>query len=145
MMDYNMWQSALTPCQIGTVQKNFSRLNSLQRKLLVKQWCHYNDKETILVSDTVVLYGARDLNKSVHILEGGYLEVKCRISLPPSSSIKVDPGGTLVLDAAHLHNDCGKKWSGIMAGHSKKGSALLIKKGKVLVEDVLSQTPESRP
>ncbi len=72
----------------------------------------HRDRE-IVIADTVVWTGARDLDGHLTIAPGGSLRLSCRVSLPPGGRITVQPGGVLWLDGCRLHNACGKTWQGI--------------------------------
>lgn len=128
MMDYNAYQVALTPCQIGRIQANFANEASAIRRCLRPDWCLRHPESTITIRDSVQWLGARDLEGDLVIAPGGQLRILCRVSMPPGSRITVQPGGLLVLDNARLHQACGKSWAGIFV-EEKKGL-----KGEVRVE-----------
>ena len=118
MMDYNQWQHALTPCQIGKVHRAISSQSSRIRKFVDPFWCKLNPGATIYIRDSVFWYGAKDLAGDVRIEDGGVLTVGCRLSLPENARIIIAPTGKLILDNAKLHNACGHEWNGIEI-HSK--------------------------
>jgi len=113
MMDYNAYQLALSPCQIGKVHAVFSNERSPVRNCLVPEWCTLHRNREIIIADTVAWTGARDLDGHLTIAPGGSLRLSCRVSLPPGGRITVQPGGVLWLDGCRLHNACGKTWQGI--------------------------------
>ncbi len=113
LMDYNANQSAWTPCQIGRIHMNFARETSLQRKLLLENWCHVNPLQDIVITDSIVWNGAKDLEGNLTIGDGGYLLITNRVSLPKDAVLEIRPGGTLELKGAKLHNACGYTWKGI--------------------------------
>lgn len=113
MMDYNHYQAALTPCQIGRVHATFANEKSRVRRCLVPTWCVLRTERSIVVRDSVAWLGARDLEGNLTVAKGGVLRLGCRVSMPPGSQITVQPGGRLVLDGCRLHNACGKTWRGI--------------------------------
>jgi hypothetical protein len=51
------------------------------------------------------------------------LRLSCRTHMPAGAKIIVKPGGKLILNAARIHNDCGKSWGGfdIQSIGNKKG------------------------
>ncbi len=128
VMDYNASKRAWTPCQIGRVRRNFSILHAKQRKLLVKTWCKFREKRHIYIADSVHWKGAKDLEGHITIEDGATLEINCRISLPPNGKIIVKPRGKLILNNAHLHQSCGKKWQGIEIHQigEQKGEVVLM-------------------
>ncbi len=129
MMDYNAYQIALTPCQIGKIHALLSDERAAIRRYLVPTWCSYHPEQTLIISDTVVWKGDRDLSGDLIIAAGGHLRLSCRLSLPPGGRIVVQPGGVLWLDGCYLHNACGQMWEGIFVQHNKKdyGQVRLLK------------------
>jgi len=128
MMDYNNTQSALTPCQLGIVNYNFSRLGSPQRKYLIPTWCDYKADSTIdIYANNVEWNSAKDLEGDIIVQNGGRLTIRCRVSLPEGARIIIKPKGTLVLDGAHLTNLCNQQWEGIERwGNAKDTGSLVI-------------------
>lgn len=113
MMDYNAYQIALTPCQVGRIQAQFALEHTPVRRCLQPVWCSRRADREIVVRDSVAWLGARDLEGDLTISPGGALLLACRVSLPPDGRITVQPGGRLWLDGCRLHNACGKNWAGI--------------------------------
>lgn len=113
MMDYNAYQIALTPCQIGRAQATFANEKSAVRRCLVPSWCTLRDDREIVITDSVAWTGARDLEGHLTVAPGAALRLSCRVSLPPGGRITVQPGGRLWLDGCRLHNACGKTWAGV--------------------------------
>ena len=138
MMDYNAWQSALTPCQLDIMHTNLSNLTHSNRNLLLKSWCRLDQYKKIIISDSIVWTNDRDLETNIEILPGAKLKIKCRVSMPPGSSIKVHPGGKLILESCTLHNDCGKSWNGIEVLKKGKAAGEVIKMKEVVVKNIES-------
>ncbi|MCK6691446.1 MAG: hypothetical protein L6Q97_05020 [Thermoanaerobaculia bacterium] len=113
MMDYNAYQLALTPCQIGRAQATFANEKSAVRRCLIPTWCSLREDRAVVIADSVAWTGARDLEGHLTVAPGGVLRLSCRVSLPPGGRITVQPGGQLWLDGCRLHNACGKTWEGI--------------------------------
>ena len=136
VMDYNAHQSAWTPCQIGKIHRNLSKLSTRQRKLLIRTWCTLNLAKTIYISDQINWQGAKDLEGHLVIEDGGTLQINCRVSFPEAAKITVRPGGKLILVDAWLHNDCGGEWAGIeiQKAGNKKGEVIF--KGKPIIDNV---------
>lgn len=131
MMDYNAWQSALSPCQVGIIHKNLSNIYNPVRNLMIKNWCHYIKENKITIRDTVEWQGAHDLEGDLEILPGGVLTINGRVSMPPGSRIIVHPGAELFLEDCILHNDCGQAWLGIEVLKKGKHSGKVSKSGNV--------------
>lgn len=139
MMDYNAFQNALTPCQIGKVHKNLNRLNSRSRKLVIPTWCALDSTKNIIIRDSVVWDFEHDLEGNIDILNGGILEVKCRTSMPENSKITIYPKGKLIINGGTLHNSCGKTWLGLEALTRGKFSGQVISTGSGKILDTLPQ------
>lgn len=113
MMDYNAWQAALTPCQIGRVLRNVANLSSRIRKFARPDWCVYQPGSTIVIRDSIHWRAPKDLSGDLFIADGGVLRLSCRVSLPEGARITVSTAGTLILDGCRLHNACGAQWQGV--------------------------------
>ncbi len=113
MMDYNAYQVALTPCQIGRIHATLANEFSPLRACELPVWCTLREDRAIVVTDSVAWTGARDLEGHLTIAPGGALRLSCRVSMPPGGRITVQPGGRLWLDGCRLHNSCGQSWQGI--------------------------------
>lgn len=113
VMDYNAYQVALSPCQIGRIQAGLADENSRVRKCLIPNWCSLQPGADVVIADSVSWTGARDLEGHLTIATGGALRLSCRLSMPAGARITVQPGGRLWLDGCRIHNACGKNWSGI--------------------------------
>lgn len=113
VMDYNAYEHAWTPCQIGKIHQIMSQEGTIARRFLQPNWCQLHDDRHIIIRDSIHWRGAKDLEGHLTIATGAYLKIDCRISLPAGAKITVHPGGTLVLDNARLHNACGERWEGI--------------------------------
>lgn len=135
MMDYNNSQKAVSPCQIGRMHRNFAREGSLQRKMLVANWCKLNPEQHIYIRNKVHWKGAKDLEGHLTIRAGGELTISCRTSIPKNGKITVEPGGKLILDGCKLHNACGDNWKGIqiLKKGNKEGEVFYL--GETSIED----------
>ncbi len=136
VMDYNVYQNAWTPCQIGKAHYAMSRLHSRVRRLVQPRWCVRHADRTIVVRDSVHWRGMKDLEGDLVIAEGGVLQISCRVSLPEGARIVVEPGGRLILDNCRLHNACGGQWLGIELQQKGKARGELVFVGKPLLEDM---------
>jgi hypothetical protein len=133
MMDYNSNQHAITPCQIGKMRKNMARIGSKQRDLLIINWCTGISGKDIVIDGPKVFKGNKDIQGNIIINEGGILTIACRLSMPLETEIIVNPGGTLILDGARIHNDCNLKWKGIrILGTRKKVGKVYYKSFPIL-------------
>ncbi len=121
MMDYNAYEIAVTPCQIGKMHKQMAQEGSHARAVVIQDWCT-KYLTPVYISDTVVWNGSRDLASDLVIRTGGHLTIRNRVSLPEGAKIIVEPNATLMLDGCHLHNSCNKPWQGIFARKNKSGS-----------------------
>lgn len=137
IMDYNALQLAWTPCQIGRVHETMSQVNSRQRQLLVPTWCNLNESKTLVIQDSVHWQGAKDIEGNIVVASGGILQVSSRLALPKDANITVQPGGKLMLNEAHLHNDCGEIWQGIIIQTKGKTKGEVQWLGNVKIENAI--------
>lgn len=140
MMDYNGYQNAVTPCQIGKMLYKMAGARSKQRKLLIKTWCQFKEDSTIIIQDSISWSCDKDVEGNIIIKDGASLRIVCRLAMPPGSKIIVEPGGKLILDDCRIHNDCGLKWQGIEVQKSRKKEGQIVLIGSPKLED-LSNTP----
>ncbi len=138
LMDYNAYQHAWTPCQIGKIHYRMAQEHAPQRRFLQPNWCSLRDEAHIHIRDTVEWRGAKDLEGHLTIEPGGELTIQCRVSLPANARITVKPGGILRLGKdARLHNACGNRWQGIEIQEQGKRRGEVIFMGEPKVEDVV--------
>ena len=142
LMDYNAHQHAWSPCQIGLINRAMSRETGRVRQMLVEKWCILDESENIIIDDTVVWAGARDLNGHITIGETGHLTIHCRVAMPPNGKITVMPGGTLVLNNARIHNACDKEWQGILLLSRGKIQGTVLYQEESILEDVRIDPPD---
>jgi CheY-like chemotaxis protein len=132
VMDYNTYKIAYTPCQIGNIHAGLSDVSHPARRCLLPVFCKLNLAMNVTIKDTVIWEGARDLEGNLTVAPGGLLKVNCRLSMPQSGRIVVEPGGALWLeDLAEVHNACGKAWEGIFVQQTRDGR----RKGAVYVSE----------
>lgn len=146
VMDYNALQLAWTPCQIGKVHQRMSDIRTNSRKLVAPLWCKLDENKTIVIQDTVHWAGAHDLEGNLVIAPGGALSIDCRVSIPPGGKIVVQAGGTLTLNGASLHNDCGGEWLGIeiQEFEDRRGIVRYLKEPSIEnVRNVIGPIPDS--
>jgi len=134
-MDYNNSQMAWTPCQLGTIHKSFNQLQSSQRKLLISNWCDKASSPLVITRDINWLQ-ALDINQDIIIKSGHSLTIACRVHMAVNTSITIEPGATLMLNGARLHNDCGGLWNGIHIMSRKKSEGKLIVSFDTIVEHI---------
>ena len=114
IMDYNAHMSAFTPCQIGRVHMSMMK-NEKKRALLVKDWCELNVYKNAVIKDAITWNSCKTVQGHIIIESGARLVIRCKTSMPNDSEILIKPGGELVLQGAHLYNDCKGQWLGIRA------------------------------
>jgi hypothetical protein len=131
MMDYNWSQHAVSPCQIGKMQYNFSKEKDGTRRFTIPYWCEYHafDKVVIFKYEQVKWEGVKDLWGDIEIREGATLEIKCEVSLPEKAKVIIKPGGKLILNGGTLSNRCGEKFEGIEIWENKKTG----EKGQIII------------
>jgi hypothetical protein len=136
MMDYNNSQLAITPCQLGSIHRNIANLTSRQRKLVIPSWCKLNEEKTIFISEKTHWKAAKDLEGHLIVKADAELKISCRVSFPQMGKLIVEPGATLILDKALLHNSCGNYWSGIELQSKGKKKAKLVVHENPTIENV---------
>ena len=139
MMDYNALQQALSPCQIGKIQANIAREGSIARKFIDPTWCQLNEKHNIVIKDSIIWKGAKDIEGNLTIANEGTLIINCRLSMPKDAKIIVEPKGTLILQHARLHNACGLQWKGIELQQIGKDKGRLIMTEATVIENNLME------
>lgn len=141
MMGYNGYQNAITPCQLGKIRYKMNNERSRQRKLIVKNWCQFKADSTIVITDSIRWNCNKDVEGNIIIKNGASLRIICRLAMPPTSKIVVEPGGKLILDDCRIHNDCDMTWKGIevQKNNKKEGKVLLI--GDPKLEDIETPLP----
>jgi len=134
-MDYNNSQMAWTPCQLGRIHQAFNKAGSTQRKLLIPNWCD-KDQTPLLIKEDIIWSHALDVNQDIIIQSGNTLDMRCRVHMAKQTSITIEPGATLRLNGAHLHNDCGDNWVGIRILSKRKNTGQLIATPNSIIEHI---------
>jgi hypothetical protein len=137
IMDYNSHMSALTPCQLGRVHMSMMT-NEKKRALLIKDWCEVDELKNAVINKNTTWNDCKNIHGNIIIEPGARLVIRCKTAMPNRSKIVVKPGGELVLQGAHLYNDCGNEWLGI---RSLKNGARL---GKVSYIGNLNKVEHSK-
>ena len=136
LMDYNAYQRAWSPCQIGKIHYNMAHLTSKCRRYLQPNWCTLHEDRHIFIQDSIHWKGMKDLEGNLTIREGGILRISCRVSIPPGGKITVEPGGKLILDNCWVHNSCDEAWQGIELQEKGRKKAEIEFIGEPVVEDI---------
>ena len=137
MMDYNAWQAALTPCQIGRVIRNIANPSSRIRKFVRADWCRYDPEMAITIRDSVHWTIPKDLAGDIIIVDGGTLQLSCRVSLPKGGRIVVSPNARLILEDCQIHNACGDQWEGIEIQERGKEHGIVEIIGSPMIENAV--------
>lgn len=137
LMDYNAYQNAWTPCQIGKLHYWMAQENYPARRFLQPNWCQLHKDRPVVIRDSVEWHGAKDLEGDLTITQAGILTINCRVSIPANAKITVQPGGTLILNNARLHNACGDLWQGIEIQQLGKLKGQVIFMGAPKLENVM--------
>lgn len=136
VMDYNAYQNAFSPCQIGKVCMNFYS-DKVTRKYLVPDWCTYDESKTITIEqgDAVSWDGAVDVFGDLVVENNATLTLHCNISMPPGSRIILQPKATLILDGATVSCRCENgQWEGIEMNSTKKSHPMILIRNGSAVE-----------
>ena len=137
IMDYNAYQNAWTPCQIGRIRRTLANIKSAQRKWLIPHWNSLDTTKNIIIHRNTEWSGAKDIKGNLIIKTGAQLHLQCRLGMPVGSKIIVESGASLIIDNAQIHQPGGLNWQGIEIEKrgKEKGSVKII--GTPSIEDVL--------
>ncbi len=115
VMDYNAYRSAFTPCQLARIHYRFASNDLFQRKKLIKKWCTYNPKATIVINEKeeVVWNSAKDIEGDIIIEKGASLKVLCTVAVPKNAKIVLKDDAKLIVDGGNITNVCDEKWLGV--------------------------------
>lgn len=134
LMDYNHFQNAWSPCQIGRMRRSMSTDTHRARKLLQPVWCTLDPEYNIHIRDSIHWSGMKDLKGNVFVTPGAVLKISCRVSMPEGGKIVVEPGAKLILDACRLHNACSLPWAGIEVQRRGERTGIVEEVGNVKFE-----------
>ena len=136
VMDYNNYQEAWSPCQIGRIQYNLNVEKGRMRKFLEKEWCTLEESSTVVIQEDTVWEKEIDLYGNLIISDGATLTMMCRTSIPTDGKITIKPNGKLILNNAKIHNDCGNTWKGIIIERRKNSEGSIVLKGAAQLLDI---------
>ncbi len=137
VMDYNVYRSAWSPCQIGIVHNNLSNKDSRQRKLLVKNWCDLDPNKTVKIRTDEIWDSSVDLFGNLIVENDATLTINCRVSIPKGGKIIIKPRGKLILGkTCLLENDCDDEWEGILLQASSKEKGKVISYGTPIFKNM---------
>lgn len=135
VMDYNGYQTALSPCQIGKIHSNFRNPRMPQRSKLVENYCRRDPLRTVHIQayEEEVWTGVRDMEGDLVLYKDSKLTIHCDLSFPANGKIKVHPGAELNLVGAVLSSSCEGTWRGIqIMGNGNKTGTVNYYNGAVL-------------
>ncbi|MEO0339222.1 MAG: hypothetical protein AAF242_08400 [Bacteroidota bacterium] len=137
IMDYNAYQNAWSPCQVGRVRRHLADLYGRKRNYIVPHWNTLDTTKNIVIQDSIFWGGAKDLKGNLTIASGATLVVACRLGMPINSKITIQPGGTLRLEDALVHHPGEKLWQGIEIEEQGKDKGKLIVVGQSKIENLV--------
>jgi len=140
LMDYNAHQSAITPCQIARMHTSLVRPGSAAATLLGTEDCNHQGREYPILGYQRWAQPVRVLGDLV-IKSGALLYITSHLQLAEGASIRVEKGGTLMLENATLYNYCGKLWRGI---EKHKDGAIYTIGGSNLFKHVFEDSSYNR-
>jgi hypothetical protein len=129
---------ALTPCQMGQMHSNLMghMFGGNIGDALIRDWCTYHPNETMTIrpGDTVVFKSPHYLWGDLVIESGATLIVKCELSMPPGSEIRVKKGGALIVDGGKIFQQCGGKWKGIKLEARERFLGIFKRRSQAVLE-----------
>ncbi len=135
VMDYNTYQNAWSPCQLGKVHRSLSTNNSKTRRLLDPVWCVYNADKTIKLYEDQTWNIAKDMEGDIIVGNAVVLTINCTVNMPKGSKIIVKQRGKLILNGAIIQNACGETWKGIEVWKDEKTKGKVIYQNSPTVKD----------
>lgn len=129
VMDYNTYQNAWTPCQLGKVHRGLSAQKSRTRRLLEPVWCKYDPDKTIKLYDDQTWNISKDIEGDIIVGNAVVLTINCNVNMAKGSKIIVKQRGRLILNGSTIQNACGETWNGIEIWNDK------MTKGKVIYQN----------
>jgi len=138
VMDYNAYQNAFTPCQIGRMHY-YAINHTTTKKFIVKSYCDYDPYNKIVIAknDSVVWNDIKYLN--TNIVVKGKLTINCTLFLPNDAEVIVKPTGQLFLNNAKISNACGGTWKGINMQKDEDKAGELIATPNAIIENAKHQ------
>ncbi|MCS6916521.1 MAG: M43 family zinc metalloprotease [Chitinophagales bacterium] len=127
VMDYNAYQSAYTPCQIGKMVMSFHQ-DKGTRRFLIPDWCSYDPQKTWVIPGgrTVELNRSLDWTGDIIVRKKATLVVRCTLSLPPEARIVLQPGSALVVDGGLITSRCSRPFAGIWLQESRRQRPAIV-------------------
>lgn len=136
MMDYNAWESALSPCQIGKIHARFHRRGNISRKMCIKNWCKPNPElDDVIIEEPTIWERSYDLQSNIIVKKNQELRIHCRVSLPENGYILLEDNARLILTDGELHNSCGHQWKGILKTKEDNGAEIVLER-RSFIDDV---------
>jgi hypothetical protein len=134
VMDYNTYQNAWTPCQLGKVHRGFVSSTSKTRRLLEPTWCTYHPEKTIKLYEDQTWNIPKDIEGDIIVGNAAVLTINCDVNMPKGAKIIVKPRGKLIVNGGTIQNACGETWKGIEVWKDKmsKGRVIYQNNPKVL-------------
>jgi hypothetical protein len=136
IMDYNAYQNAWSPCQVGRIRRTLANEKSSARKYLVPSWNQLDTNQNVIIQDSVHWSGARDLKGHLIIQSGATLKISCRLGMPKDGRIILAPGAQLILENAQVHHPGKHQWSGIEIEKRGKITGRLLIAGDTKITDL---------
>lgn len=114
VMDYNAWQTAFTPCQIGRAQ--YQVINGIiAQNYVEKDYCEIVDPDLMIddAGENIYWQCRRFMKGNVIVKTGTTLTIQCEVGMPNDAKIIVERGARLVIDGGTITSNCGELWQGI--------------------------------
>lgn len=124
MMDYNAFQSAITPCQLRIMHASIADPGAIGGRIFEKNWCEKKIDKTIRIYNKERWKEPMLLSGDLIIEKGGQLFISNMVHVPKGAIIEIKKGGVLFLENATFYNSCKDTWLGIKC-HAK-GKLILL-------------------
>jgi len=128
IMDY--WPSyghAISVCQMEIIAQHLSGNVGNIGDVVINDSCYVNEGEVLIVESGRSMYFSDTvyLHQDLLIRNGAAVRVEGFLSMPINAIIRVEAGGTLIVQGGTLGNLCHDPWGGIVFENQSKDSGLL--------------------
>lgn len=133
IMDSNADLDALTPCQIGIMQRSLAESDRPERCFQDDSHCKSQGLPPVRIRDSVYWCRETDVVSDIVIGKNAVLVITNKVSMPEGGRILIEKNGQLILrgDKAVIKNACGYSWQGIFSRSGRMDQVVLENGGEI--------------